>query len=86
MPIPVLRQLRAYRQRRGLTQAQLGARVGVTPEFISMLETGKRRGDSWMLLQKLSHALGITPNLLLADQLEIEEDEGPIRDAHSSSG
>ncbi len=50
--------LRIYRQEKGLTQEQLGERVGVVRSFICSLENGNRLPSMLMIL-KLAAALGI---------------------------
>ncbi|NDB69758.1 MAG: XRE family transcriptional regulator [Methylocystaceae bacterium] len=57
-------KLRAWREFRGLTQAQLADRVGTTTAVISHLETGKR-GLSAKWLYLLAPALGIQPGFML---------------------
>lgn len=56
--------LRAWREFRALTQAELAERVGTTDNVISLLESGGRRlSDKW--LYKLAPALGTRPGFLL---------------------
>lgn len=56
--------IRVWRDHRGMTAAQLAARVGVTPAHISKLET--RKGEpSLSLLRRLSSALDVETDLLL---------------------
>jgi transcriptional regulator with XRE-family HTH domain len=56
--------LRAWREFRGLTQAQLAAVIGTEGSVISLLESGDRGlPDKW--LQRLAVALETTPSLLL---------------------
>ena len=52
------RRLKAARQRRGLTQATLGARVGVHQVTIARLETDVRR-PSMPMLQRLARVLRV---------------------------
>ncbi len=46
------------RRQRGLTQGELGARIGVSPQLISMLERGRRpiRPDRAVQIVKALHA------------------------------
>lgn len=37
--------IKVWREYRGLTQAQLAAKIGKTAVYISMLETGRKRGS-----------------------------------------
>jgi transcriptional regulator with XRE-family HTH domain len=64
-------KLRFYRQRRGLTAAELSKRSGVDKATISRIENagrpGKRRtsiGASYPAILRLAAALGITPDEL----------------------
>jgi len=56
--------LRAWREHRGLSQAQLAAMVGTEGSVISLLESGDRAlSNKW--LRRLAPALETTPGLLL---------------------
>jgi transcriptional regulator with XRE-family HTH domain len=57
-------RLRKIRERRGLTQAELGRMAGLSSAAISQLETGSRR-PNFTTLVCLSRALETTPNALL---------------------
>ena len=57
-------KLRAWREFRRLTQAELAERVGTTTAVISHLETEKR-GLSAKWLYRLAPALGTKPGFLL---------------------
>ena len=50
--------VRVWREHRGLTQAQLAERAGVTQGAVAQIESGKRRG-SVDLLRKLAAALEV---------------------------
>ena len=55
--------IRGYRKKLGLTQAQLGARCGITAGAVSSYENGvtvPRRG----VVEKLARALGVAPDRL----------------------
>lgn len=56
--------LRIYRQKKGLTQEQLGERVDVVRSFICSLENGNRQPSFDMVL-RLAAALGIRPGELV---------------------
>jgi XRE family transcriptional regulator, fatty acid utilization regulator len=58
------RRLRHLRRTRGLTLAELGARVGRAPSALSMLENG-RREPKLSLLSALADALGVSSEELL---------------------
>lgn len=55
---------RAYREQAGLTQKDLGQKVGVTRQTIAAWEKGER-SPSLAQMFKLAQALGIPPDLLL---------------------
>jgi len=50
--------VRVWREHRGLTQAQLAARAGVTQGAVAQIESGARQG-SVELLRKLAAALNV---------------------------
>lgn len=54
-----LRLLRQSRERAGLTQADLAARVGETQSFVSKVERGERRLDV-IELRTFCRAVGLT--------------------------
>ncbi len=58
-------RLKEIRERRGLTQAQLAEKVGVTREYITMLETGARRNPAIEILVRLAKALNVEVGRLL---------------------
>jgi XRE family transcriptional regulator, fatty acid utilization regulator len=60
-------RLRHYRLARGLTLAELGAKVGRAPSALSALENG-RREPRLSLLRALAGALGVTTEELLTRQ------------------
>ena len=67
-------KLRAWREFRKLTQAELAERVGTTTAVISHLETEKR-GLSAKWLYRLAPALGTRPGFLLDhDPSELSSD------------
>ncbi|MBI3393304.1 MAG: helix-turn-helix transcriptional regulator [Nitrospirae bacterium] len=50
-------QIRALRQKRGLTQESLASLAGVEPQYISHIETGRRRAPSDKVIRRLAEAL-----------------------------
>lgn len=64
--------LKKFRREAGLTQVQLSERVGVSPSFIGMLESGRKK-PSLNMLFRLADALGIRASDLLAT-MEKERD------------
>ena len=56
--------VKAWRVHRGLTQAELGARIGTNGSMVSLLEAGERRLQS-VWLRRLSKALGAPVGALM---------------------
>ncbi|NDK30951.1 helix-turn-helix domain-containing protein [Nesterenkonia haasae] len=52
-------RLRRLRKRRGLTLTELGARAGVSPQYLSEVERGRKEASSEMIAA-ISGALGLT--------------------------
>ena len=63
---PVLRTLRLERN---WTQAELGEKLGVTPQHVSMLESGKKF-PSLAMLFKVADALGVNLTSIAATMEE----------------
>ena len=57
--------LKKLRIAKGLTQEQLGNKVGVSDAYITMLETGARKNPSLDLLGRLAKALKVKVGELL---------------------
>jgi len=53
-------QIHRLRERRGLTQAALAEKAGVSLMYVKLLETGARRSPSLEVLQQLAEALDAT--------------------------
>lgn len=64
--------IKHYRQVAGLTQKQLAGKIGVTWEMVSRYETGK--SSAMMKILAISDALGISPSLLLSDEMMRDTD------------
>lgn len=61
-------RLANYRSIRGMTQQDVAGRVGITREYVSMLEGGRRRADRYHLLTALAAALGVDVTALTTHQ------------------
>ena len=64
---PVVLRLKEWREKRGLTQAQLAEAVGVRQATISDLETGKSRRIELDTFEALAHVLRCKPGDLLEE-------------------
>jgi DNA-binding XRE family transcriptional regulator len=51
--------IRVWRKRRGLTQRELAEAVGISPPYLSQLESGKRKGAT-EVLSAIAEALNLT--------------------------
>jgi transcriptional regulator with XRE-family HTH domain len=61
-------RLANYRSIRGMTQQDVAGRAGITREYVSMLEGGRRRADRYHLLIALAAALGVDVTALTTHQ------------------
>ena len=61
---PLGAQLRAWRLRRGLTQATLAERAGLSQIFVAKVEGGARL-PSWPSLERLARVLRVTVRIEL---------------------
>jgi len=69
--------IRVLRQFRDLTQDELATAVGITQNYLSDLETGKRKGPM-ALHRKFADALGVPLELLSAIAVS-EQEADPVR-------
>jgi transcriptional regulator with XRE-family HTH domain len=63
--------VRELRERRKLTQADVAARVGITPSYLWQIETGKRN-PTLAVVVRLARALDLKPGRLVARLDEVE--------------
>src|SRR5690349_809632 len=66
-PTPFGRKLRELRDAAELSQAALGAKVGMTRDVIARLETSLAANPTLDTIRKLAEALGCEPADLIAD-------------------
>lgn len=71
--------IRAYRKQRQWTQAQLADRWGYTSEYVSQVETGKRKLDSMRQVASLANILDIPQEKLEAIGRGIPERKKPAK-------
>jgi transcriptional regulator with XRE-family HTH domain len=64
-PQRIGRVLKTLREQRGLSQIDLARQAKVTNVYLSMLENGKRKNPSLLLLRRLAKALGVPVTELL---------------------
>jgi len=68
------RAISLLRVQRGLTQAALAPRAGISVSYLSLLETNKRKDPALSTIQKLAQALSVPAGILFflaADQTEL---------------
>ena len=51
--------IRDLRDKKGLSQRALAAKVGVTGAYVALLESGKRKNPSLDVLKRVARALGV---------------------------
>jgi transcriptional regulator with XRE-family HTH domain len=71
--------LRAARERAGLTQSELAARVGLTGSYISVLESRKKPPPSDPVLRRLARALGV-PEQEILETAHLDRSPDDIRE------
>ena len=65
---PLELKLREYREKKGLSQAQLAKLAKVRQAAISDIETGKRRSVDLDALDRIAKVLGVNASTLLAEK------------------
>lgn len=65
------------RRRKGWTQGQLAYHAGTSPEYISLIENGKRENPSADWLLNIAIALGTTPDYILSEAGQLPNTENP---------
>ena len=72
-------RIRQEREARGWSQAELAGRVGgITSQYISMLEKGKRDNPTRELLRQLAKEFGISVSELLGEDDELARPVPPV--------
>ncbi|MEZ4732347.1 MAG: helix-turn-helix transcriptional regulator [Caldilineaceae bacterium] len=64
-------KLRVLRQRRGLSQEQLGEMLGVHQTHVGRLERGEKIPNAAIIL-KVADIFGVTADQLMRDELEVD--------------
>jgi|GEM_PF-1261035 len=59
-------QLRAIREKKGLTQVEIAEKAGISQEYVTRLETGGKKNPSLAVAVRLAKALGVS----IADLVE----------------
>lgn len=63
------KNIRKYRNMRGMSQDDLGEKVGCCTSHIGMIKNGHTK-PSLEILVRIANALNVTPDMLLIDSLE----------------
>jgi DNA-binding XRE family transcriptional regulator len=69
-------KLKSLRERHGLLQKQLAKQLGITELHISYLEN-KRRKPGAELVLKVADFFGVTTDVLMRDELDLDADDEP---------
>lgn len=59
------KMLKAHREKKGMTQAQLAKRAKLTQAYVAMLEAGVKKNPSLAMLRRIAKALGVPVEDLL---------------------
>jgi transcriptional regulator with XRE-family HTH domain len=73
---PISLRLKEFREGKGLSQAELARRSGVSQSTISRIEAGETGGISLGNLERLADALGIHAALLIVHQARVAKRGG----------
>ena len=65
------RQVQAKRKERDLSQAQLGDLVGISRNYVSLIERGEAENISLKVVNQLAVALGISPSELTGESMPV---------------
>ena len=76
----IAERIRKARKEAGLTQKQLGDRMGVSDASITQYESGKRN-PKVETLQRIAKALGVGVDVLLRDEISVEITDSPVKQA-----
>ena len=71
-------RIKAARKKAGVTQEELGKKLGVSPSFVAQYETGKRN-PKIETLQNLANALGVPVQELVKDWSAMDPED--VKDA-----
>jgi transcriptional regulator with XRE-family HTH domain len=77
---PIGRRIALHRRRRGLSQAAVAGLVGRSESWLSQVERGLRRVDSYAVLRDLARVLRVDIGTLTGSS-EVSEPERSVRDA-----
>lgn len=72
-------RVRAWREQRGLTQAELAGLAGLGPDVVSRLENGRYRSPGLRTLRRVAAGLDLRVGDLLPDTVERPQAESPTR-------
>lgn len=78
-------RIKKLREAQGMTLAELGSRVGVTPQAVSNWENRQTKGINGASLLRAAEALGVDPRELLAEQPKnhsLKRDEADLLDLY----
>jgi transcriptional regulator with XRE-family HTH domain len=65
------RQVQAKRKERDLSQAQLGDLVGISRNYVSLIERGEAENISLKVVNQLAVALGTSPSELTGESIPV---------------
>jgi len=70
-PIEFGRQVQAKRKERNLSQTELGDLVGISRNYVSLIERGEAENISMKIVNQLAVALGTSPSELTGESMPV---------------
>lgn len=65
------RQVQAKRKEKNLSQAELGDLVGISRNYVSLIERGEAENISMKIVSQLAVALGTSPSELTGESMQV---------------
>ena len=69
-------KLKELRRKRGMSQKELAVKIGTTSRSVINYENGKRLPGSVEIVRHISKALGVSPDYLINDDLQLTGQDG----------
>jgi transcriptional regulator with XRE-family HTH domain len=65
-------KLRTLRERQGLSQVQLAKQLGISRPYVNLFESGRRMPGTELML-KIANIFGVSVDVLVRDELDLDE-------------
>jgi transcriptional regulator with XRE-family HTH domain len=67
-------KIRFLREQNGLSQKQLALQLGIAKAYIGHFENGRRKPSTELIL-KIANIFGISTDVLIRDELDLDDNE-----------